>query len=145
LTITSFDVIVALTRSADMGKVHGKGLVEYILEEMMECVEQGNFVVKQTDKNEEFAFEFSLTTELKRNMLLAIKVNDYFNSDESRNFPGRYIHEFCPIYNLCNMDGNEELVDVYVKFEVEEDNTGKQTVIVSLHRAEKEVHFAFER
>jgi hypothetical protein len=128
-----------------MGKVHGKGLVEYILEEMMECVEQGNFVIKQTDKNEEFAFEFSLTTELKSNMLLAIKVEDYFNSDESRNFPGRYIHEFCPIYNLCNMDGNEEPVDVYVKFEVEEDNTGKQTVIVSLHRAEKEVHYAFER
>jgi len=37
------------------------------------------------------------------------------------------------------------LVDVYVKFEVEEENAGKQTVVVSLHRAEKEVHFAFER
>jgi hypothetical protein len=128
-----------------MGRIHGRGLVEYILDEMMECVEQGNFVVKQTDKNEEFAFEFSLTTELKRNILLALKVEDYFNSDESRNFPGRYIHEFCPKYSLCNMEGNEEVVDVYVKFEVEEENTGKQTVVVSLHRAEKEVHFAYGR
>ena len=128
-----------------MGKISGKGLVEYILDEMMECVEQGNFVVKQTEKNEEFAFEFSLTNEIRRNMLLTLKVEDYFNSNESRNFPGRYIHEFCPQYNLINVEGNNELVYVYVKFEVEEDNTGKQTVVISLHRAEKEVHFAFKR
>ena len=127
-----------------MGKIHGKVLVEFILDEMIECVEQGNFVVKQTDKNEEFAFEFSLTIEEIRNMLLAIKVEDYFNSDESRNFPGRYIHEFCPNYSLCDIDGNEESVDVYIKFEVEEENTGKQTVVISLHRPEKEVHFAFK-
>ena len=127
-----------------MGKIIGKGLVKYILDEMIECVEQGNFVVKQTDKNKEFAFEFSLTTELQRNILLAIKVEDYFNSNESRNFPGRYIHEFCPNYRLCNMDGNEESVDVYVKFEVEEENTGKQTVVISLHRPEKEVRYAFK-
>ena len=127
-----------------MGKIHGKALVEFILDEMIECVEQGNFVVKQTDKNEEFAFEFSLTIEEIRNMLLAIKVEDYFNSDESRNFPGRYIHEFCPNYSLCDIDGNEESVDVYIKFEVEEENTGKQTVVISLHRPEKEVRFAFK-
>ena len=127
-----------------MGKISGKGLVEYILDEMIECVEQGNFVVKQTEKNEVFAFEFSLTNEKRRNMLLSLKVEDYFNSDESRNFPGRYIHEFCPKYKLVNIEGNDELVDVYVKFEVEEEDTGKQTVVVSLHRAEKEVHFAFK-
>ena len=127
-----------------MGKISGKGLVEYILDEMMECVEQGNFVVKQTEKNEEFAFEFSLTNEIRRNMLLTLKVEDYFNSNESKNFPGRYIHEFCPQYNLINVDGNDESVDVYVKFEVEEEDTGKQTVVISLHRAEKGVHFAFK-
>jgi len=127
-----------------MGKIRGKELVEYILDEMIECVERGNFVVKRTEKNEEFAFEFSLTTELQRNMLLAIKAEDYFNSDESRNFPGRYIHEFCPKYNLCNMNGNEELVDVYVKFEIEEESTGNQTVVISLHRPEKEVRYAFK-
>ena len=127
-----------------MGKISGRGLVEYILDEMMECVEQGNFVVKQTEKNEEFAFEFSLTTELRRKMLLALKVEDYFNSAESRNFPGRYVHEFCHKHSLCSMDGNEELVDVYVKFEVEEEDSGKQTVVISLHRPEKEVYYAFK-
>jgi hypothetical protein len=45
---------------------------------------------------------------------------------------------------LCNLDGNDELVDVYIKFEVEEEDSGKQTVVISLHRAEKEVHFAFK-
>jgi len=128
-----------------MGKISDKGLIEYILDEMIECVEQGNFVVKQTEKNEVFAFEFSLTDESRRNMLLSLKVEDYFNSDESRNFPGRYIHEFCPKYNLINIDGNDEQVDVYVKFEVEEEDIGKQTVVISLHRAEKEVHFVFKR
>jgi len=128
-----------------MGKIIGKGLVEYILDEMIECVEQGNFVVKLTDKNEEFAFEFSLTIEMIRNMLLTIKVEDYFNSDESRNFPGRYIHEFCSNYNLCSLGGNVESVDVYVKFEIEEERTGKQTVVISLHRPEKQVHFPFKR
>ena len=127
-----------------MGKISSRGLVAYILNEVIECVEQGNFVVKRTEKNEEFAFEFSLTTELRRKMLLALRVEDYFNSDASRNFPGRYIHEFCPKYSICNMDGNEELVDVYVKFEVEEEDTGKQTVVISLHRAENEVYFAFK-
>ena len=128
-----------------MGKISDKGLIEYILDEMIECVEQGNFVVKQTEKNEVFAFEFSLNDESRRNMLLSLKVEDYFNSDESRNFPGRYIHEFCPKYNLINIYGNDEQVDVYVKFEVEEEDIGKQTVVISLHRAEKEVHFVFKR
>jgi len=97
----------------------------------------------KTEKNKTFASDFNITDKLRRRMLLDVKVEDYFNSDESRNFPGRYVHEFCPKYNLCNIDGNDELVDVYVKIEVEEEHTGKQIVVISFHRPEKEVRFAF--
>jgi len=127
-----------------MGKIIGKELVEYILDEMYECVERGDFVLLKTEKNKIFASEFNITDELSRRMLLDLKFTDYFISDESRNFAGRFIHEFCPKYILNDIFGTEEKVDVYIKFEIEEDNTGKQTVVIGFHRPEKEVHYVFK-
>ena len=127
-----------------MGKIVDKKFVQYILNEMIKCVKRGDFVVIKTDKNKTFASEFNITDELRRSMLLDVKVEDYFNSDESRNFSGRFIHEFCPKYELYNMLGIIELVDVYIKFEIEEEDTGKQTVVIGLHRPEKEIRYVFK-
>jgi Zn-finger domain-containing protein len=127
-----------------MGKIQDMSLISFILEEMRECVEYDNFVIKRTDKNKEFISEYALTREMQRDMLLAIAVEDYFNSSESRNFPEKYVHEFCPLYNLCTVDGKDELVSTYVKFELENDvASGEQAVVISFHSAERPVHYPF--
>ena len=125
-----------------MGKVYDRILVNLVLDEMKECVESSNFVVKMTDKNKAFISEYALTREMQREMLLGIDAEDYFNSSESRNFPGKYVHEFCPTYDLYTFEGEHKRVSTYVKFEVEcEADTDKQPVVISLHCAERSVHF----
>ena len=126
-----------------MGKIFDKNLVTILLEEMRECVESDDFVVIQTEKNKAFISEYALTRYLQKELLLAIRAEDYFYSSESRNFPGRYIHEFCPDYQLCAFDGNMESLSVYVKFEIEEVDPGIQTVVISLHLPEHPVCFPF--
>jgi hypothetical protein len=129
-----------------MGNVYDSVLVNLILDEMRECVESNNFVVKTTDKNKAFISEYALSREMQRDMLLGIAVEDYFNSSESRNFPGKYVHEFCPTYDLHTFNGEQQSVSTYVKFEVEyEADAEKQTVVISLHWAERQVHFPLTR
>ena len=126
-----------------MGKIFDKNLVSILLEEMRECVESDEFVVLQTEKNKAFISEYALTRHLQKELLLAISAEDYFYSSESRNFPGRYIHEFCPDHQLCAFDGNVKSLSVYVKFEIEEVDPGIQTVVISLHLPEHPVRFPF--
>jgi len=111
-----------------------EGFVSFILEEMKECVQSNNFVVKSTVKNDDFMAEYFITREVQRNVLLALTTRDFFNFSESRNFPGRYVHEFCPTHSLTKFDGTVKDVEIYIKFEVErEDETDVQTVVISFH------------
>jgi len=126
-----------------MGKIIEKHFVKYILDEMQTCVKLGNYVVLKTEKNEMFTFEYALTNDIKRNILLSLKIEDYFNSSESKNFPDRFIHEFCPIYKLLNYNGEIEAVKIYVKFEIEEDQNNNQTVVIGLHKPDREIHYPF--
>ena len=126
-----------------MSKIYDANLVAIILEEMRECVESDNFVLVQTEKNKAFISEYALSRNMQKELLLAINVEDYFNSSESRNFSGRYVHEFCPNIELCAFDGNSANLSVYVKFELEEVNPDLHVVVISLHLPEYPVCYPF--
>ena len=129
-----------------MAVYYDKNLVRFVLEEMRECVEAGNFVVLQTRKNTVFEIDYNVTSKMKRSILLAIEVEDYFNTAEDWEFPDCYVHEFCLKYDLHTPEGNKTTVDIYVKFQIrEEKDTGVHTLVLSLHEAENPAIYPFSR
>ena len=126
-----------------MENIFDRNLVGIVLEQMRECVRSDRFVVKQTGKNKAFIAEYGLSRKMQQDLLLCIKVGDYFNSSESRNFPDKYVHEFCPTFELLTCEGTPEEVSTYVKFEIERDRAENYTVVISLHTAERMVCYPF--
>ena len=125
--------------------MNDRGLVELVLVQVRECVEADSYVVLSREKNSDFISEYALTKQRQKGILLAMTVDDYCGSEASRNYSGRYVHTFCPNVPLLAVDGHSETVDVYVKLEVESYDGGKQTVVISFHKPEHPMEYAFRQ
>jgi len=118
--------------------LNDRKLVEIILAIMKACVEADNFSVLQRDKNIDFELQYRLDRNKQKEILLELTTEDYFDSDENRNEPGSYLHEFSKTVSLERFStGKDEQVDIYVKFRVDHVNTEDQTVVISLHELER--------
>jgi hypothetical protein len=80
--------------------LNDRKLVEIILAIMKACVEADNFSVLQRDKNIDFELQYRLDRNRQKEILLELTTEDYFDSDENRNEPGSYLHEFSKTVTL---------------------------------------------
>ena len=126
-----------------MAPILKRELFELSLVCMRECVESGNFIIINREKNKAFISEYSLRKEQQRDMMLSLSTGDYFGFEESKNFQGGYVHKLCRGFELPNSFGEVQQVDVYVKFEIEHEGKEEQTVVISFHEAEHPVQYLF--
>ena len=127
-----------------MGQGMSKALVMIILDKMRECVLKYRFYLEpERPENEHFIQEFSLSEEDQANILSGLKADDYCESEESRRFPGNYIHIFAPKLTLKNQNQELEELTIYVKFEIRELKSGEMVAIISLHRLRFNIFYVF--
>jgi len=58
-------------------------------------------------------------------------------------FEHEVLFVFCPQVILFNFEGNEEVIDVYTKFNIIEHNQGKRVVVISFHKRNKPINYLF--
>lgn len=94
--------------------------IENILTAIKDCVKADRFIISKNDNRQEnidFINDYSLNRRRQKAILLNLKTEDFCHS--LRNTKIGYEHEilyvFCPQIILLNFNGDEELVEIYIK------------------------------
>ena len=124
--------------------------VEIILNNIKDCINNNRYIIAQNPNRKEniqFIREYRLDERRRKELLLSIEVNDFCYS--LNNIKQGYEHEvlyvFCPQRNLFDIFGEEELVDIYVKFNIIEYKLNKKDVIIiSFHKRNKPINYLFK-
>ena len=128
-----------------MGRGLAKPLVELTLNRIWECVQNNQFYLESNrPENEMFIQEFKLDKDAQAKILLGININDYCESEESKRFPGKYIHIFAPKVKLLHSNGISENLSMYIKVEIRETKKGEIVAVISFHRLNFPIYHAFQ-
>jgi hypothetical protein len=130
------------------GQNYSREQIAAILTTIQECVREGRFVISKNEnrqKNVDFINEYNLSSKRQKKILLKIEPEDFCHSLQNTNigFEHEVLYVFCPQVMLLNFDGIEELVDVYIKFNLIDINSGKRVVVISLHKRNKPIDYLF--
>jgi hypothetical protein len=76
---------------------------------------------------------------------LKIAPEDFCHTLQNTNlgFEHEVLYVFCPRVMLFNFEDNEELVDIYIKFNIIDLNGGKRVVVISFHKRNKPIDYLF--
>ena len=121
---------------------HTKEEIEEYLKIVKKSVNAGKFIVCTTEKNKknrEFIFEYGLTKNKQKQMLIKLEANDFCYSADNYNDPQERLYFFCREYELDNW-GTIENVEVYIKIARKQDDF---IVVVSFHKPEKNIKKLF--
>ena len=122
--------------------------IEIILKTIQDCVKSNNYSISinnNRNENREFKNEYNLTNERQKDILLKIKTDDFCHSLKNTNvgFEHEILYVFCPQMILLNSEAIEEMVDIYIKFNIINYQDGKQVVVISFHKRNKPIRYLF--
>ncbi len=77
--------------------------------------------------------------------MLQIEADDFCHTLQNTNigFEHEILFVFVPQVQLYNIDGEEEIVDVYTKFNVIDMPNGSRVVVISFHKRNKSIDYLF--
>ena len=125
-----------------------KDQIVSVLEVIHDCVESNRYIISQNilrQENIDFVNEFNLKSNKQKEILMKITVEDFCHSLQNTNsgFEHEVLYVFCPQIILFNIDSEEELVDVYIKFNIIVYDEGKRLVTISFHKRNKPIDYLF--
>ena len=122
--------------------------IEEVLEIIKACVSSDRYIISLNENRQEnidFINEYNIRSEKQKSILKQIEVDDFCCSFQ--NFKPGYEHEtlyiFVPQVLLYNADGEEEIVDIYTKFNIIDRPDGKRTIVISFHKRNKPIDYLF--
>ena len=114
--------------------------IKGILAKIKECVAAGKYTISLNERRQE-------NSDRQKSILMQIEVEDFCHS--LQNIKIGYEHEilyvFVPQVQLFNADGEEEMIDLYTKFNVLDLPSGKRTVVISFHKRNKPIDYLFRK
>lgn len=110
-----------------------------VLQLIQDCVRESQFVISKNENRQEnidFIKDYYLTNKKQKEILLKIKLEDfcYTLQNTKLGFEHEVLYVFCPQVRLFNLEDNEELVDIYLKFNIIDGNGGERVVVISFHK-----------
>ena len=128
---------------------HTKEHIVSVLNDIHECILDNRYVISINEnrrENIEFIREYNLNSKKQKAILLNIKAEDFCHTLKNTNF--RFEHEilyvFSPQVTLCGFGGNEELVNIYIKFNLIHVDEGMRIVVISFHERNKPITYLFK-
>lgn len=102
--------------------------------------------MKIDKKNIDFINEYNLTTKRQRQILLGIVTDDFCYSlkNKRQGFEHETLYVFAPKVLLQDADDNAVSLYVYTKFNIIETRRGDFTVVISFHKLNRPIQFAFK-
>ena len=122
--------------------------INTILQIIQDCIRENQYIISKNEnrqENIEFIVEYNLTSQKQKGILLKITVEDFCHTLQNTNlgFEHEVLYVFCPRVMLFNFEGNEEMVDVYTKFNIIDLYVGKRVVVISFHKRNKPIDYLF--
>lgn len=119
-----------------------------ILETIQKCVHQNHYTISKNanrKENIDFINNYNLSSAKQKDILLKIETDDFCHSLKNLNlgFEHEVLYVFCPQMVLYNFEGEEELVDIYTKFNIIEYDSNKRVVTISFHKRSKPLDYLF--
>ena len=126
-----------------MGKLFIREIVEIVLSDFHKCVNESKFYIYERPENIDFITEYALTDRLQADILLSIRVEDYFDTEEDDKFPCSYVHFFAPELRLITSDDESTIVNMYIKITIRERDDGQFAYVISFHHLNYPVTYPF--
>ena len=106
---------------------------------MQDCVRESRFIISKNENRQEnidFLNEYNLSSRRQKEILLKIQTEDFCHSLQNTKigFEHEVLYVFCPQVMLFNFDGIEELVDIYTKFNLIDNDNKKLVLVISFHK-----------
>jgi len=122
--------------------------IDVILTMIQDCVIEGRFIISKNENRQEnidFINEYNLNSRRQKEILLKIQTEDFSHSLQNTKigFEHEVLYVFCPQVTLFNFDGIEELVDIYTKFNLIDNESKKRVVVISFHKRNKPIDYLF--
>jgi hypothetical protein len=139
-------VEVADLMSRHYDRNYDKEEVTAILQRIQHYIREGKYTIaKKRQENSALIHAYNLTSEKQRRILLQIAPEDFCHS--LQNTKTGYEHEtlfvFCPRVMLFDLDNEEKLVGIYIKFNIIERGTDGIVVVISFHKLNKPIDYIF--
>ena len=125
-----------------------KDQIKNILLIIQDCIRRDRYSISINEnrrENKDFINNYNLSTAKRKDILLKIELEDFCHSLQNTNlgFEHETLYVFCPQMRLFNFDGEEELVDIYTKFNIIDYDAGKRVIAISFHTRNKPLHYMF--
>lgn len=119
-----------------------------VLDTIKDCIRGKRYVISKNEnrqENIEFINEYNLTSRKQNEVLLRIEPEDFCHTLQNTNlgFEHEILYVFCPQIILVNFSGEEELVDIYTKFNIINIASGKRVVVISFHKRNRPIGYLF--
>lgn len=125
-----------------------KADIELILDKIKRCVQGQRFTIARNENRQEnidFINDYNVNSQRQKEILLKIAVEDFCHSLQNTNigYEHEILYVFVPQVDLHNIDGEEEIVDVYTKFNILDLPSGERAIVISFHKRNKLIDYLF--
>ncbi|WP_027399266.1 hypothetical protein [Anaerovorax odorimutans] len=122
--------------------------IDAILDKIKDCVANNKYTIALNENRQEnvgFINEYNIRSDKQKSILLQLRTADFCHTLQNTKIGFEYevLYVFVPQVQLFNADGEEEIVDIYTKFNVIDRSNGSRTVIISFHKKNKPIDYLF--
>ncbi len=122
--------------------------IDAILDKIKDCVANNKYTIelnKNRQENIDFINEYNIRSDKQKSILLQLRTEDFCHTLQNTKigFEHEVLYVFVPQVQLFNVDGEEETVDVYTKFNIIDTSNGSRTVVISFHKRNKPIDYLF--
>lgn len=119
-----------------------------ILKKIKDCIINNKFTIALNENRQEnidFINEYNIRSNKQKSILLKLKLEDFCHSLQNTKvgYEDEILYVFVPQVQLFNADDEEEIVDIYIKFNIIEMSNGRRTVVISFHKRNKLIDYLF--
>ena len=127
---------------------YSKELVNKVLNDIKTCVRAGKYTVSLNEnriENKIFIEEYNLYESKQKNILLGLKLEDFCCHVQNikKGYENELLYIFAPKVGLYTIDGEEELISIYLKFNIIKIKGNNVVIVVSFHKLNKPITYAF--
>lgn len=122
--------------------------IDAVLEKIKSCVDNNKYTIALNENRQEnidFINEYNIRSDKQKSILLQLKTEDFCHTLQNTKIGYEYevLYVFVPQVQLFNVDGMEETVDIYTKFNLIDMPNGSRTVVISFHKRNKPITYLF--
>jgi hypothetical protein len=123
---------------------------DVILQKIKSSVNNNKFTVEQNKnrhENIQFIRDYNLNNSKQKAIILSLETTDFCHTLKNTNIGYEYetLYVFCPQRTLFDAFGEEEFVDIYIKFNIIDYGDNKRIVTISFHKRNKPIDYIFNR